>query len=204
MFRRVKPANAALAISILALIAAVVVPAVAEVATTSLSKKEKRLIRKIARLQANRQITRRAPRLSVKQAQAALNADAASSAVNSQNATNADKVDGLDVGCPSATVLVAGLCFEATRRAAATSYQAARSDCADEGRYLATADQLTALGLVQGGSGGPAYEYTSNLFIEGGKYVVIGIYVTANGEIVTVGFETPEDHPYRCVTGPVG
>ena len=76
---RIKQASPALVISILALIAALVVPALAQVATTALTKKEKRVVRKIANRQANKQITRRAPRLSVARANtaaSAANADA--------------------------------------------------------------------------------------------------------------------------------
>jgi hypothetical protein len=57
---RLKHPSPALVVSVLALVAAVVVPAVAQVATTALTKREKRVVKKIARTQANKQITRRA------------------------------------------------------------------------------------------------------------------------------------------------
>jgi hypothetical protein len=60
---RIKQASPALVISIIALIAALVVPAVAQVATKALTKREVRRVRNISRFQANRQITRRTPRI---------------------------------------------------------------------------------------------------------------------------------------------
>jgi hypothetical protein len=78
---RIKRMSPALVISILALIAALVVPALAQVATTALTKKEKRVVRKIAKGQANKQITRRASGLAV---------------ASARSAGNADKLDGQD------------------------------------------------------------------------------------------------------------
>ena len=74
---RIKRASPALVISILALIAALVVPALAQVATTALTKKEKRVVRKIARVQ----VKKLAPGLAVARA---------------RSAGNAEKVDGQD------------------------------------------------------------------------------------------------------------
>ena len=59
---RIKRPSPALVVSILALVAAVAVPAYA------LTKKEKRVVRKVAKAQANKQITKRAPGLSVRSA----------------------------------------------------------------------------------------------------------------------------------------
>jgi len=206
MSRYLKPANAALVISVLALIGAVVVPAVAQMATTSVSKKERQLIRKIARLQANKLISKKAPRIARRQANKritarapSLNVNSALSAVNSQNAANADKVDGLDAGCPSGTVLVAGTCFETERRAGPEDVFEALEDCADEGRYIATFAQLAALDAVID-LGGGQYEYTSNIYVNGATFMVIGI----NGSVIISGNDTDASIPYRCATGPVG
>jgi hypothetical protein len=86
---RIKRTSPALVISILALIAALVVPALAQVATTALTKKEKRVVRKVAKFQANKQITRRAPGLSVGKANSA---NTANSANQANNATTANGV----------------------------------------------------------------------------------------------------------------
>jgi len=207
MSRYLKPANAALVISVLALIGAVVVPAVAQMATTSVSKKERQLIRKIARLQANKLISKKAPRIARRQANKritarapSLNVNSALSAVNSQNAANADKVDGLDAGCPSGTVLVAGTCFETEKRPAANSLSAALEDCAGEGRYIATPAQLAALDAVIP-LGSPS-EYTSSIFVDS-QFRVIGID-SIGGGLGYVNSLISFERPYRCVTGPVG
>jgi hypothetical protein len=79
-------------VAVLALAAALIGTAVAAPVQISLNKKERKQIRKIAnkvaKKRANRQITRRAPNLSVKAAQTATNADAA------QTAANADALAG--------------------------------------------------------------------------------------------------------------
>jgi len=95
-----------------------------------------------------------------------LNVSSSPSAASSQNAANADKVDGLDVGCPSGTVLASGACFETQKRPASSSLSAAMSDCADEGRYSATLAQLVALQAVI--FPGLGLEYTSSIFSDGG------------------------------------
>jgi len=84
---RIKQASPALAISIVALVASLVVPAIAQVATTALSKKEKKVVKKVARVQANKRITKRAPNLNVNSAKTATSAGTAS---------DADKLDGQD------------------------------------------------------------------------------------------------------------
>jgi hypothetical protein len=71
---RIKRAPA-LVISMLALVAALVVPAVAQVAITALTKKEKKQVKNISKNQANLEIDRRAPGLSVASANTAGNAD---------------------------------------------------------------------------------------------------------------------------------
>ena len=125
--------------------------------------------------------------------------NSALSAVNSQNAANADKVDGLDVGCPAGTVLVAGTCFEIQRRAAALNVFEAMHNCGIEGRYIATPAQLVALDAVidLGGSQG---EYTSNFYVDSPFFMVLGI----NGNINISSYGTAASIPYRCATGPVG
>jgi hypothetical protein len=77
---RIKRPSPALVVAILALVAAVAVPAFA------LTKKEKRVVRKIA----NAQITKRAPGLSV------ASANTANTAGNSQTANSAGNADTLD------------------------------------------------------------------------------------------------------------
>jgi hypothetical protein len=100
---RIKRTSPALVISILALIAALVVPALAQVATTALTKKEKRVVRKIATFQANKRITARAPGLSVGQANSANTANSANSADQANNATTANGVRPVKVSFAAAS-----------------------------------------------------------------------------------------------------
>jgi hypothetical protein len=105
---RIKNASPALVISILALVAALVVPAVAQVATKALSKREKRVVRNISTKQANKQINRRAPGiadnqitsrapgLSVASADNAANAQSADTANSATTAADADQLGGLN------------------------------------------------------------------------------------------------------------
>ena len=80
---RIKRPSPALVVAILALVAAIAVPAFA------LTKKEKRVVKKIA----NAQITKRAPGLSVASAQ---NANTANSAATADSATTAESANSLD------------------------------------------------------------------------------------------------------------
>ena len=74
MSRIIKRPSPALVIAVVALVGVAVVPALGQIAVTAMSKKEKRVFKRIARFQANKQITRRASGLVV---------------------GNADKLDGL-------------------------------------------------------------------------------------------------------------
>ena len=83
---RLKRPSPALVVAVLALVAAIVVPAFA------LTPKEKRVVRGIA----NTQITKRAPGLGVARANSANTAGSASTANSAATAANADKLDGQD------------------------------------------------------------------------------------------------------------
>ncbi len=61
-------------------------------AVAALSGQEKKVVKKIAKGQANKRITARAPKLSVKNAKSA---DSATNATNAENATNASLLGGL-------------------------------------------------------------------------------------------------------------
>jgi hypothetical protein len=92
VFRRPSPA---MVVSIIALVFAVVGTGVASVATVSvLNKQEKKQTKKISKNQANNEITKRAPGLSV------------ASAVNANNAANSDALGGLSLRGLSMWVLL--------------------------------------------------------------------------------------------------
>lgn len=60
---RIKRMSPALVVAILALVSALVVPAMAQVATKALTKREVRVVRKVSAFHANRLINRRVPRI---------------------------------------------------------------------------------------------------------------------------------------------
>ncbi|HEX6229160.1 MAG TPA: hypothetical protein VFZ41_06820 [Solirubrobacterales bacterium] len=131
-------ANPALVISILALVTALVAPAVAQVATSALSKGEKRVIRKIA----NRQINKRAPGLSVARANsadAATSAGTATTANTANTANDANTVDGAnasDLKTSSAFAQESGSRFITETHAAVPVF--AEITTRSAGRILAT------------------------------------------------------------------
>jgi hypothetical protein len=89
---RIKRPSPALVVAVLALVAAIVVPAFA------LTKKEKRVVRKVA----NAQITKRAPGLAVASANTANSADTAGAANTATTALSAD--DTAEVASPARLV----------------------------------------------------------------------------------------------------
>jgi hypothetical protein len=100
---RIKRTSPALVISILALIAALVVPALAQVATTALTKKETRVVRKVARLQANKQITKRTPRIANSQITSRAPGLNVNSAETADNASTANGVRPVKVDFTAAS-----------------------------------------------------------------------------------------------------
>jgi hypothetical protein len=107
----------AMLVAVVALIAALVGTAIAGVATTSkLDGKEKKQVKKIARHEANKGITRRAPKLSVATAGSAVTANSALTAtqlgrvsVQRQTGSVANGVGGsVDAFCPEGTQAIGG------------------------------------------------------------------------------------------------
>ncbi len=135
--RRTRP-SAAFVVAILALVAAVAGVAVAgPTATTSkLDKKEKQLVKKIAKKQANKEITRRAPQLSVASAE---------SAITAETAADANAVDGHGATCPGGTFLHAGACFDTSVRFSMSDWTGGAVACADAGGYLPSTSELMSI-----------------------------------------------------------
>jgi hypothetical protein len=107
-------------------------------ATTSVSKKK---VKKIA----NKQINKRAPGLSVANAE------------NADEADNADTVDGHHAVCPDGTFLHAGACFETTARFPSSDWTGGALSCADSAGYLPSTTELMSIrnepGVNLGGAG---------------------------------------------------
>lgn len=87
--RRVKP-SPALLVALVALIAATAGTAVGGVAISALNGKERKQVKKISKKQADKRITKREPKLSVKEAKSATSADTARMADEATTATSAD------------------------------------------------------------------------------------------------------------------
>jgi hypothetical protein len=101
------------------------------------------------------------------------------SATNAQNAQNASTVSGHGAGCPPATTLIRGLCFDSVSNPAASSLEAAAGACAAKGGYLPSAMALySTRGVLNLGSGiGSDHQYTDTIYsnTSGGNYRTIVI-----------------------------
>jgi len=100
-------------------------------------------------------------------------------AQNAAQASNADTVSGHSAGCPAATTLIRGLCFDSSSNASAPSLEAASTDCAIKGGYLPTPMELySTRGVLNLGSGiGSDHQYTDSIYsnTSGGNYRTIVI-----------------------------
>jgi hypothetical protein len=199
----------AMMVAVAALIVAVTGTAIATpIAIKSLSKKEKRVVKRIATKRANRAITRRAPRLSVASAITANSANAANSAAN---ATNADTVDGASVIRLTLRVLPGGAPEQVDLGPALIQVQ-----CSGGG--VMTAQAISTLGPPNGGrasssviddAGVPAAD-ASNGFEATGTPIVnldpandlgaTGTFVSATGASGAVDTVVTLDYTIRDIT----
>jgi hypothetical protein len=177
---RIKRMSPALVISILALIVALVVPAVAQVATKALTKREVVVVRKVSAFQANRAVTRRAPRIARFQA-------------NRQITRRTT--------CPAGTIAVNDLCWDAVSRTSSGWFDAF-GDCVERNASLPTPGQLgTAADELGIGSTLTDYHWTDGAYfdaVDGGDSMRA---VSVNGdtppELAFSEVDVPA--PYRCV-----
>jgi hypothetical protein len=126
-------------LGVIALVAALAGTAVASDPTATTSALSKKKVKKIA----NKRITKRAPDLAV------------ASAVNADNATNADAVDGHSAVCPAGTFLHAGACFDSNERFDNIDWTGAAQACADAGGYLPIPSELLSIRNEPGINLGP-------------------------------------------------
>ncbi len=189
MFARIRQVpSPALIIAVIALIAAV---GGGSFAIASLGGGK---VKKIARRQANKQITKRAADLSV------AHAASADTASNADHATNADNVA---LHCPSGMRQTAGLCFEDSVRADA-SLEDALKTCAGAQRRLPT---LAELAVVFENSGAPQpNQWVATQWTSSNPYGLGGGTLgedSSRNFIYGSGGATPSYKlPYRCVGSP--
>lgn len=122
------------------------------------------------------------------------------SATNAASAANAGTVGGHPAACPAGTILIRGLCFDASSNPVAPNLEAAADACAAKGGSLPSPMQLYAarnrinLGT---GAGADQHQFTDSLYSKVGE----GHYTT----IVLNGAGAPEEHEanqpsaYFCV-----
>jgi hypothetical protein len=117
-----------------------------------------------------------------------------------ESAATAGNVGGHAASCPAATILIRGLCFDASSNPVAPTLEAAAEACAAKGGSLPTPMQLfAARNQISLGTGvGPAqHQFTDSLYSKVGE----GKYTT----IVLDGAGSPEEHEanqpsaYFCV-----
>jgi hypothetical protein len=108
------------------------------------------------------------------------------SALSASDAANAASVSGHQATCPTATILIRGICFDATPNPEAPNLEAAALACAGKGGYLPTPMQLYSVRGVLGVYSAEA-QFTDSLFRDqpgSNEYLTI----------VIKGVGLPEEH----------
>lgn len=88
------------------------------------------------------------------------------SAVNAAQAGNANTVGGHAAACPPATILIRGICFDASSNPPVKPVQEAANQCAARGGYLPTPLQLySTRGILNLGTGsGTDWQFTDSYY----------------------------------------
>jgi len=115
------------------------------------------------------------------------------SAGSAANAANADTVGGHSASCPSGTVLIRGICFDAGASDVVSGVQAAADACAAKGGYLPTPLQLySTRNVINLGTGvGNDKRFTDSIYSNpdtGGNYGTI--LVTGTGALIQESIST--------------
>jgi hypothetical protein len=108
------------------------------------------------------------------------------SAATAANASNAERLSDHQAACPSATVLIRGVCFDATPNPEAPNLETAALDCAGKGGYLPTPMELYSARGTLGIYSSDA-QFTDSLFHD---EPTSNEYLT----IVVKGVGLPEEH----------
>lgn len=122
-------------------------------------------------------------------------------ATTATSAGNANTVGGHAAACPSGTVLIRGVCFDAAPNPVAPMLEAAAEACAAKGGYLPTPMELySARAVLNLGTGvGPAqHQYTDDVYSavgSGSNYSTVVI----DGVGAPVEQETDQPSSYYCV-----
>jgi hypothetical protein len=146
----VRPLSRGAALCALAIVAAV---AGSAIAATDGQRAKRPVTKKKVKKIADKQITKRAPGLSV---------------ASAANAANADAVDGHSAECPGGTFLHNGVCFDSAPRFANVNWTS--TDCADAGGYTPSISELASIRNEPGVDLGPPGDgtWTDSRFIDAG------------------------------------
>lgn len=144
-------------------------------------------------------------------ADSATTATSATTAATATSATNAEALQGMSpaqiaaaakLSCPTGTTLLAGTCFETTRRPAASWQEAARA-CGKAKRTLPDFTELAAYDITNNNL---SMEWTANLQYYSAAsepgYRAIAMYFYENGYSISLLSWESGTEPYRCVVPP--
>jgi hypothetical protein len=131
------------------------------------------------------------------EADVALAAKDAETALNAANAQNAKTVNGYAAGCKSGTRLFAGACWQVVANAATVTPATAAGNCAGEGGELPSALALAAFSKQPGVTIAAGEEWTADVTNVSGADSYSVVTVTSAGKVNFKPFN--ETKRYRCV-----
>ena len=119
-------------------------------------------------------------------------------AANAASASNANTVSGHSAGCPSATTLIRGVCFDSQANPVANTLKEAADDCAAKGGYLPTPMQLYSVrGVLNLGTGiGAEHQYTDEVYANTAGVNYSTVTVDGTGALTEQGIGSPSR--YTC------
>jgi hypothetical protein len=136
------------------------------------------------------------------EADVALAAKDAETALNAANAQNAKTVNGYGAGCKSGTRLFAGACWQLVANSATVTPATAAGNCAGEGGELPSALALAAFSKQPGVTIAAGEEWTADVTNVSGADSYSVVTVTSAGKVNFKPFN--ETKQYRCVIPLVG
>lgn len=118
-------------------------------------------------------------------------------AASASHADEASAIGGHAAGCPAATILFHGVCFDAVANPPAKSVEEAAEACSAKGGFLPSPLELfNAREVLSLGTGiGSDHQYTDEIYTDGGEYKTV--VVDGNGAITKSELNVPSR--YICV-----
>jgi hypothetical protein len=118
-------------------------------------------------------------------------------ATNADSAGNAGTVGGHAASCPGGTVLIRGVCFDATPNAEAPNLKAAADSCASKGGFLPSPMELySTRSVLNLGTGvGTSHQFTDSYYNavgSGSNYTTI--VIDGTGKLTEAGVDSPSEY----------